>query len=154
MSSGLVGSSIQYGSNSASRAIQAIASSTPPAQVSAPNATPAAAAPSAIPASSSVQFSSWQFAQYSYQIYPGPANGDAQKALAGFDLSVQDQGNSVVVNLKALSSQYNDAQFTVAKGNTAYFVETTLRDDPNSQENNLNDDGVVVVDPQGYLLQS
>jgi hypothetical protein len=130
------------------------ASSTPSAQVSAPNATPAAAAPSAIPASSSVQFSSWQFSQYSYQIYPGPANSDAQKALAGFSLSVQDQGNSVVVNLKAQSSRYQDAQYTVAKGDTAYFVETSLRDDPTNQENNLNDDGVVVVDPQGYLLQS
>jgi hypothetical protein len=133
------------------------ASSTPLAQVSAPNATPApsgqASAPNATPASSSVQFSSWQFAQYSYQIYPGPANSDAQKALAGFNLSLQDQGNSVVVNLKALSSRYQDAQYTVAKGNTAYFVETTLRDDPSGQENNLNDDGVVVVDPQGYLQQ-
>jgi hypothetical protein len=161
------GSGATVSDGSAPQAAAPIASSTPPAQVSAPNAAPAAAppsassipsaqasAPNATPASSSVQFSSWQFAQYSYQIYPGPANGDAQKALAGFDLSVQDQGNSVVVNLKALSSQYNDAQFTVAKGNTAYFVETTLRDDPNSQENNLNDDGVVVVDPQGYLLQS
>jgi hypothetical protein len=74
--------------------------------------------------------------------------------MAGFDLSVQDQGNSVVVNLKALSSRYNDAQFTVAKGDTAYFVETTPRDDPSGQENDLNDDGVVVVDPQGYILQS
>jgi hypothetical protein len=74
--------------------------------------------------------------------------------LAGFNLSLQDQGNSVVVNLKALSSRYQDAQYTVAKGNTAYFVETTLRDDPSGQENNLNDDGVVVVDPQGYLLRS
>jgi hypothetical protein len=150
-----------------SQAAAPIASSTPPAQVSAPNAAPAAAppsaspttsaqasAPNATPASSSVQFSSWQFAQYSYQVYPGPTNGDAQTAMAGFDLSVQDQGNSVVVYLKALSSRYQDAQFTVAKGDTAYFVETTLRDDPNNQESDLNDDGVVVVDPQGYLLQS
>jgi hypothetical protein len=133
------------------------ASSTPRAQTSAPSATPAssgqASAPNATPASSSVQFSSWQFQQYSYQIYPGPANSDAQKALAGFNLSLQDQGNSVVVNLKALSSRYKDAQYTVAKGDTAYFVETSLRDDPTNQENNLNDDGVVVVDPQGYLLQ-
>jgi hypothetical protein len=120
------------------------ASSTPRAQTSAPNATPA----------SSVPFSSWRFKQYSYQIYPGPADSDAQKALAGFNLSVQDQGNSVVVYLKALSSRYRDAQYTVAKGDTAYFVETTMRDDPNDQENNLGDDGVVVVDPQGYLLQS
>jgi hypothetical protein len=145
-------------SSALSLAAAASGSSTPRAQVSAPNATPApssqASAPNAAPASSAVQFSGWRFQQYSYQIYPGPANSDAQKALAGFDLSVQDQGNSVVVNLKALSSRYHDAQYTVAKGDTAYFVETTLRDDPNSQENNLNDDGVVVVDPQGYLLQS
>ncbi len=133
------------------------ASSARSAQVSAPNATAAptaqASAPNATQAPSSVQFSSWQFAQYSYEIYPGPANSDAQKALAGFSLSVQDQGSSVVVNLKALSSRYHDAQYTVAKGDTAYFVETSMRDDPTNQENDLGDDGVVVVDPQGYILQ-
>ena len=29
-----------------------------------------------------------------------------------------------------------------------------MRDDPNDQENQLNDDGVVVVDQQGYLVKS
>ena len=120
------------------------ASSVPRAQTSTPNATPA----------SSVQFSTWRFKQYAYQIYPGPADSAAQKALAGFNLSIQDQGDSVVVYLKAVSGRYKDAQYTVAKGDTAYFVETTMRDDPNDQENNLGDDGVVVVDPQGYLLTS
>jgi hypothetical protein len=29
-----------------------------------------------------------------------------------------------------------------------------MRDDPNEQEQNLGDDGVVAVDPQGYLVTS
>ncbi len=112
------------------------------------SATPA---PSSAPASS-VRFDDWKYKKYSFQVYPGEVSSDAKKALAGFDLSVQDQGGGkVLLMLKALSTRYKDATFTVDKGNTAYFVETSMRDDPNDLENNLNDDGVVVVDPQGYI---
>jgi len=48
--------------------------------------------------------------------------------------------------MKALAGfQLKDASYTVQNGNTAYFVET-MRDDPNDQEENLGDDGVVTVD--------
>ncbi len=102
---------------------------------------------------SSVRFDDWKYRKYSFQVYPGEVSSDAKKALAGFDLSVQDQGDGkVLLTLKALSSRYQNATFTVDKGNTAYFVETSMRDDPNDVgENNLDDDGVVVVDPQGYI---
>ncbi len=59
----------------------------------------------------------------------------------------------MLLTFKALSSRYHDATVTVNKTNTAYFVETSMRDDPNGQENQFNDDGVVMVDPQGYVLQ-
>jgi hypothetical protein len=115
-------------------------------------ATAAAAAPSS-PANTGTVFASWQYRQYAFEVYPGPISSDGQRALAGFDLSVQDQGATVLLTFKALSSRYQDATVTVDKANTAYFIETSMRDDPNGQENQLNDDGVVMVDPQGYLLQ-
>jgi hypothetical protein len=42
----------------------------------------------------------------------------------------------------------------VDRRDTAYFIETTMRDDPNDQENNLGDDGVIEVNPQGYIVNS
>jgi uncharacterized membrane protein YphA (DoxX/SURF4 family) len=112
------------------------------------------AQPAPSTAVTSTLFDTWRYKSYAFEIYPSSPSGDTQKALSGFALNVQDQGDSVLVSLKAQSSRYHDAQYTVAKGNTAYFIETTLRDDPNEQENDLGDDGVVVVDPQGYILHS
>ncbi len=120
-------------------------------------ATPAAAAPTAAAqptAAPTVKFDDWRYKRWSYQVYPGEPSADAQKALAGFDLSVQDEGDHVVIYLKALSTRYRDAQQTVAKGTTAYFVETSMRDDPASQENDLDDDGLIVVNADGYILRS
>lgn len=147
--------------------------SAPPANVSLPGATrqaagppptpgatpptaspaPAAAPPEATPVpASSVRFDSWQWKPWAYQIYPGEPGADAKKALAGFHLSVEEQGERVLIKLKALSPRYRDSQVYVDKGNTAYFVETSMRDDPADQENNLRDDGVIVVNPEGYIL--
>jgi hypothetical protein len=113
-------------------------------------------APATSPSSANtgILFADWQYKRSSFQIYPGPIGSDAQTALSGFDVSVQDQGSTAVLTFKALSSRYHDATVTLDKGNSAYFVETSMRDDPNGQENELNDDGVVVVDPQGYILKS
>jgi len=121
----------------------------------APTAAPAAGSNGATPAPvSTVKFNDWRYKQWSYQVYPGDISSDAKKALAGFDISIQDAGDHVVVNLKALSSRYRDSQTNVAKGNTAYFVETSMRDDPSNQERDLGDDGVIVVNPDGYILRN
>jgi hypothetical protein len=113
-----------------------------------PSETPATPAPS----TSHTLFASWQYRQYAFQVYPGPISSDAEEALAGFDFSVQDQGNQVLLVFKALSSRYSDATVPIDPKDTAYFIETSMRDDPNKQENNLRDDGVIVVDPQGYIV--
>ena len=130
-----------------------------PAATDSAVATPEAPAPSPSPApttgtaATNVLFSNWRFRDKSFQVYPGPIAPETQQALAGFDLTVQDQGAQVILNLKALSSRYHDATIPVDKTNTAYFVETSMHDDPNDRENNLNDDGVVIVNPDGYIVQ-
>lgn len=121
--------------------------------LAAPTAAPVTSSASSAAATSTL-FDTWRYKQYAFEIYPASLSSDAQKALSGFALIVQDQGDNVLVSLKAQSSRYRDAQYTVAKGNKAYFIETTMRDDPNEQENDLGDDGVVVVNTQGYILQS
>jgi hypothetical protein len=117
---------------------------------------PAGATATPVPsAASTVRFDGWKYKQYAFQVFPGQVSADAKTALAGFDLSIQDKSDgTVLLNLKALSSRYRDAAFTVDKKNAAYFVETSMRDDPNNAENNLNDDGLIVVSPDGYILKS
>jgi hypothetical protein len=100
-----------------------------------------------------IRFDSWQYKQFAFQVYPGDISSEAKRALAGFTFSAQDQGDKVLLLLKARSPGYKDSQMYMQKGDTAYFVETSMRDDPNDLENNLRDDGVVVVNPQGYIIQ-
>jgi hypothetical protein len=100
------------------------------------------------------RFADWPYQRYAFQVYPGPISPEAQKALAGFDVTVQDQGDKVLLLFKALTPGYHDATVSVDKRYTAYFIETSMRDDPNSQENNMGDDGVIVVDTDGYMVQS
>jgi hypothetical protein len=122
---------------------------TPPAPSGVtPTPAPSAGTPS------SVRFDDWPYKQYAFQIYPGDISSQTERALAGFQLSVQDQGDKVRVTLKALSSRYRDAEVVIDKVDTAYFIETSMGDDPSNVENNLSDDGIIVVNPQGYILQS
>jgi hypothetical protein len=158
----IVGAAL-YGSGGASSIGDAsaitLATAAPAPVATAPVATAAAGplaplTPAPTQAPSAVRFDTWRYAQYSFQIYPGQPNSDTTKALAGFQLSVQDQGSTVLLQLKATDTRYKDASYTIDKANTAYFIETTMRDDPNEQEQNLGDDGVVAVDPQGFLVTS
>lgn len=129
------------------------APATPAPSTPAPSGAAAAAAATPPPASaSSILFDTWQYKSKSFQVYPGDISSATRAALAGFDVSVQDNGGTVTLTLKALSSRYKDSQWTVAKGDTAYFIETSMRDDPSGAENELNDDGVVVVNADGYLV--
>jgi hypothetical protein len=146
-------------SNQTSTPAEVAASSTPTAaaQPVANEPTPAQAQPTQAQGQSTntgTEFATWRYHDKSFQIYPGELSPDAEDALSGFDLSVEDQGTQVILHLKALSSRYHDANITVDKANTAYFVETSMRDDPNGGENELNDDGVIAVNPDGYLIKN
>jgi hypothetical protein len=143
-------------------ALPAQSAVSPPSSAASPSPdqtspSPSGATPTPAPSAgtpSSVRFDDWPYKQYAFQVYPGEISPQTQRALAGFQLSVQDQGDKVRVTLKALSSHYRDAEVVIDKGDTAYFVETSMGDDPNGLENNLSDDAIIVVNPQGYILQS
>jgi hypothetical protein len=149
-------------SGSSSPALAGQSAVSPPSSAASPSPAQASPAPSGAtptPAPSagtpsSIRFDDWAYKQYAFQIYPGEISPQTERALAGFQLSVQDQGDKVSVTLKALSSRYKDAEVVIDKADTAYFIETSMGDDPSNVENNLGDDGIIVVNPQGYILQS
>ncbi len=156
--SGLPPDSSVFASGATPAAAQATSEATPtsPGESTPVPNTPAPSPEAPTPGATvtTVRFADWRFRDKSFQVYPGPISGDTQQALAGFELTVQDQGNQVLLVLKALSPEYHDASIPVDKADTAYFVETSMRDDPNGEENNLRDDGIIVVNPEGYILQS
>ncbi len=138
--------SIASSSSNAAQQSPAQTSPTPPSTT--PTPAPSAGVPS------SVRFDDSPYKRYAFQLYPGEISSQTKRALSGFELSVQDEGGKVRVTLKALSSQYRDAQTVIDKGDTAYFIETSMGDDPSGLEQDLGDDGIIVVNPQGYILQS
>ncbi len=101
------------------------------------------------------KFSSSANSQYAYQIFPGTLSTQARQALSGFSMQTQtDADGATVVTLTAQESQYQSQQYTVKPGETLYFIEKSLGDDPSeSKDTNLGDDSSVLVDSNGYIIQ-
>ena len=88
------------------------------------------------------------------QIAPGPLSDAAKAALSGFTMdSVQQADGSQLITLTETARGMSN-QVTLKPGQTLYFVETSYGDDPMPNgETSLGDDGYVVVDQNGYVVQ-
>lgn len=93
--------------------------------------------------------------QYAYLISVPTLSAQAETAITGFDLSKLDQADgSTVYELKAKKSGYFDQKYTVKPGESLYFIESSLNDDNGDVDERLNDDTAVVVDANGYVVNS
>ncbi|MCL5073914.1 MAG: hypothetical protein M1308_23935 [Actinobacteria bacterium] len=95
--------------------------------------------------------------QYSYKIFPGSLTPKAQQALSGFNMQTKVLSDgSTQVDLIAIEQNYKNQSYIVKPGNSLYFIEKNMSDD--SPENNTDkttaDDSAVIVDPQGFIVQS
>ena len=59
-----------------------------------PTAAPAGTAAGTPTPAPSIKFDGWRYQKWSYEVYPGAISADARKALAGFDVSIQDEGDA------------------------------------------------------------
>ncbi len=101
--------------------------------------------------SSKTLFSSTQYSQYAYQVYPGPMSQQAQSALAGFNItSFVLPNNTAKVTLTFLGTNQNQS-IALRPNYKLYIIETTFGDDGFHFDSSLGDDGFVVVDPNGYV---
>jgi hypothetical protein len=103
--------------------------------------------------SSKILFSTTQYAQYSYLVYPGQISQQAQAALTGFNMTATMlQNSSTEVRLALIgTSQYKSL---ILKPNyELYIIEIAFGDDGYHFDSSLGDDGFVVVDPNGYVVQ-
>ena len=142
----------------------AAASSAPPsgsggsgsAPASSPSAAPSSAAPAQGPGASPAptpgpKLSAQSFASYSFQIWPGTPSPTAKLAETGLSISVKKQGSGLSV-VAGVAGQSAPAAKYYPTGAKVYVIEATLGDDSGS-DFNLGDDGLIVTDSQGRILQ-
>ncbi|NNN18442.1 MAG: hypothetical protein HKL84_01170 [Acidimicrobiaceae bacterium] len=97
--------------------------------------------------------SSTQYASVSYRIYPGPESSQAKTATAGFNISVKLSGSNEIVSVSVPGSSSAPQTSTFPKGDSVYFVETSLGDDSGTSDYNAGDDGIIVTNSQGRIVE-
>lgn len=96
--------------------------------------------------------SSTQYASFAYRLYPGPRSASAQQALAGFRVSITPQGHHITLTVVSPGSA-TPLHRVYAASDRVYFIEASFGDDAGNQELNLGDDGLVVTNTQGRIIE-
>ncbi|MDA8379762.1 MAG: hypothetical protein M0020_02870 [Actinomycetota bacterium] len=97
--------------------------------------------------------SSTQYGQYAYQVYPGPVSSQAQLAEAGFDVRITPGASRFTVRASAAGGSGSPQTSTYPNGDRVYFVEAAFGDDSGGSDYSYSDDGVVVTDAQGRIVE-
>src|SRR5579875_2426907 len=97
--------------------------------------------------------SSTPYAQFAYQVYPGPRSAQAQLALAGFNVVVKRSGGHIVLSVSASGSSGPPQVSTYPAGDRVYFIEASFGDDSGNAEYNFGDDALLVTNSQGRIVQ-
>ena len=126
-----------------------------------PSASPAASPTAATPAASATAAGSSQvgpalssepFASSAFQIWPGPMSAVAKQALTGLTISVHKQRTGLSV-IAGVNGQPAAAPHLYAGGVKVYVVEASMGDDSGNSDYSLGDDGLVVTNAQGRIIQ-
>lgn len=124
------------------------------------SSTTASTTPAASPTSSTSNqklgplLSSTQYASAAYQVYPGQESSQARLATAGFDVHVTPaSGGTITVSVSATGSTQGAQTSTYPATDHVYFIEASFGDDSGNSEYNNGDDGVVVTDASGRIVQ-
>ncbi len=94
---------------------------------------------------------SQSFASYSYRVWPGTPSTAAKSAMTGLSISVHPAGSGISVSAGVTGQP--GAAHTYPSGARVYVVEASMGDEAGSSDYNLGDDGVVVTDAQGRIVQ-
>jgi hypothetical protein len=136
----------------------ALAASSPAQAPSAP--APSSSAPAATPSSPGASpaagpgplLSAQSYAQYSFRVWPGTPDAAAQAALTGLTVKVLRHGSGIMVTAGVVGQPASAPRF-YSHGAAVYVVEASLGDDSGNSDYSLGDDGLVVTDAQGRILQ-
>jgi hypothetical protein len=97
--------------------------------------------------------SSTPYAPYAVRIYPGPESSQARQATAGFTIQVTPHASQIKLSVAVSGSGQAAQTSTFPTADRVYFVEATLGDESGSADYNFGDDGVVVTNARGYIVQ-
>jgi hypothetical protein len=134
------------------------APASPPAAAASASPTAAGsgtAAPSTAPspaATAGPLLSSQPFASSAFQIWPGTPGTAARQALTGLSITVKKQGSGLQVTAGVIGQPGNQSH-VYATGARVYVVEASLGDDSGNADYSLGDDGLVVTDSKGRIVQ-
>lgn len=96
--------------------------------------------------------SSMPYASQAYLIYPGAVSAAARQALTGLTVTIRRHG-AIVSLTTAVNGGPTSAPRTFPASSRVYIVETALGDDSGASDYNLGDDGLVVTDAKGRIVQ-
>ncbi len=96
--------------------------------------------------------SSQGYASYSFLVWPGTPSSAARTAMTGLSISVQRTGAGLSVKA-GVSGQAPGSAHSYPGGARVYVVEASMGDEAGNSDYNLGDDGVVVTDAQGRIVQ-
>jgi hypothetical protein len=95
---------------------------------------------------------SQSYAQYSYEVWPGPLSPAAKTAMTGLSISVSRTTGGVRVVAGVVGQAPAQPKVYVG-GVKVYVVEASLGDDSNNADYNLGDDALVVTNAAGRILR-
>jgi hypothetical protein len=105
------------------------------------------------PASRGPLLSSTPYAPYAFRVYPGPEDAATKAALAGFNVVVDRMGTRVHLSISVVGGSSPAQSFTYPASDRVYFIEASLGDDSGNADYSFGDDGLVVTDPAGRIVQ-
>lgn len=97
--------------------------------------------------------SSTQYAPYALRVYPGPESSQTRQGTAGFTIRVTPHARTIELSVAASGSGQAAQTSTFPAGDRVYFIEASLGDESGSVDYNFGDDGVVVTNARGYIVQ-
>ena len=96
-----------------------------------------------------------EYGSHAYRIYPGPISAEAQRALAGYRVTIR-QASPTTVEVTVFDVQHEASQTaTYPSNDQLYFVDEDLDDDdPVRGETNpgMGDDYFVLTDASGHVI--
>lgn len=94
-----------------------------------------------------------QFGPISYQIYPSRSSSAVQAAEDGFTIHVAPtSGGMLLISIKSQFPGGPSLQQKALGTDHVYWVEANYGDDAPGQDGNLGDEGVLLTDAQGYIV--
>ena len=99
------------------------------------------------------KFAGSNYSEIAHLLY-GPNQTSIKFVAPGFNESVTDLSSGAVnITFRKLGNVGYNVAFTVPKGYSLYYLEGSYGDDnPPTGEYSLIDDGVILVNPQGYVV--